>query len=415
MELNQMIRLNRAPGQCRIGVAAFFVVCILSFALSAAAEDVSVKDLPKEAVKALYLSQQALQENKFDEVIKALTEYMAQAKEPVPLPAYQMLGHAYYQKQDREKARKTYEAAHGAFPKSEELLQNLSIITYETGHIKEAGGLFEKLYRLKGEKDKKLLYQAAQIYFQAENRNEAKRVLAELLSSGGEPDPKWYEDIIGLCVEQKQWSEAEKWALAFLDMQPERSMYWRLLAQLRLDRQQYQAAAAALEIVYRLETAKQGEWLELSDLYLYLNAPLMAIRCMKAAYGNEIPADKMLKIARNYARTMRFDEAVKTVEEAYRKKPEVSLILEKGRLLYDAGNYTEAISALRECVKSDPQQGDAWVLMGFAHWNLKKWEEARSAFVSASNFAKYRDQANDAVGVLDNMLEAMKRSTDEKL
>ncbi len=45
---------------------------------------------------------------------------------------------------------------------------------------------------------------------------------------------------------------------------------------MRLDREEYKEAASALEIARRLEKAKEGEWLELSDLYLYLNAPLMA-------------------------------------------------------------------------------------------------------------------------------------------
>lgn len=397
----------------RMGLVVVMVLGLLSVSVSAPAEEKSVANLPKEAIKALYLAQQALQDNKHADAIKALTEYMAQAKEPIPLAAYQMLGHAYYQTKDLEKARKTFEEAHRAFPANAEMLQNLTVLTYETGRPKEAAGLFEKLYRLKGASDKKILYQAAGLYFQAEERAEAKRVLGELLVSGGEADPKWYDDMIALCVELKQWGEAEKWATVYLEQKPEKSEYWRLLAQMRLDRQEYKPAAAALEIAYRLENPKQNEWLELSELYLYLNAPLMAIRCMKAAYGKEIPVDKLLKIARTYARTWRFEEAVKTVEEAYRKNPEIAVLLEKGRLLYDARHYAEAIPALQECVTRDPGQGEAWVLMGFSAWNLKKWEEARKAFVSASSLPKYRDQANDAVSVLDDMMEAMKRASDE--
>jgi len=408
MNMNQMASLKKKTGRCLVGLA--FCVVIVSLFSSATAAATKITDLPKESIKALYLGQQALQEENYDEAIKVLTEYMAQAKEPIPLPAYQMLGHAYYQKQDPENACKAFEAAHNAFPQNPEMLQNYAILTYETGRFVAAARLFEKLYALKGKSEKKILYQAAGMYFQAEKLQEAKRVLNELLTSEGEPNPKWYEDMIALCVDLEQWNDAEKWAKEFLERQPERSEYWRLLAQMRLDREEYKPAASALEIAYRLDNPKKSEWLELADLYLYLNAPLMAIRCMEAGYGSEIPYDKQLKIARVYARTRRFDEAIAKVDDAYRKNPTATVLLEKGRLLYDAMRYPDTIEALEACVKIDPKQGEAWVLIGFAAWNLKKWDKARSAFASASTLPKYREQANDAVAVLDDLMEVFKRS-----
>jgi tetratricopeptide (TPR) repeat protein len=384
---------------------------LISFFSSPLMAATDVSKLPKEAIKALYLAQQALKEENYDETIKTLTEYMAVATEAIPLPAYQMLGHAYYQKKDTENTRKTFETAHKAFPDNTEMLQNYTILTYETGRLIEAAQLFEKLYRQKGKTDKKILHQAAGIYFQAENLTEAKRVLTELLTSGGELDLKWYDDMIALCVEQQQWKDAEKWAKEFLERQPEKAEYWRLLAQMRLDRDEYKSAASALEIAYRLNPPRPSEWLELSDLYLYLNAPLMAIRCMEVGYGNDLDDNEQLKIARVYARTRRFHEALKAVDEAFQKYPKASVLLEKGRLLYDARRYNDAIAALEACVKMDSKQGEAWFLMGFAAWNLKDWEKARSSFVSASALPKYHAQANDAVTVLDDLMEAFKRST----
>jgi hypothetical protein len=55
----------------------------------------------------------------------------------------------------------------------------------------------------------------------------------------------------------------------------------------------------------------------------------------------------------------------------------------------------------------DPQYGQAYILTGFAAWNVKQWERARSAFVKASVLPRFRDQANDAIGVLDDLVTAM--------
>ena len=403
-------QMKKEHVQLKWCIALIVILAMVVMPMSAVADqqaEVDVSKLPKEAIKALYLSQQAVQEKNFDESIRVLTEYMAVAQEKIPLPVYQMLGHSYYQKEDIENARKSYKSAFEAFPANAEMLQNFAILSYETERLTEAAGLFEKLYRLKGEKDKKVLYQAAGIFFQAEKLKDTKRILTELLTSGGELNPKWYEDMIALCIELKKWREAEKWATKFLEWHPDRSEYWRLLAQVRLDREEYRPAASALEIAYRLENAKKNEWLELSDLYLYLNAPLMSIRCMKSAYGDKIPEGRKIRIAKTYARTQRFQEAVKCLNAAIEKSPTAALYYEKGRILYDAMEYEDAIGALDMCAKLDPNYGQAHILAGFAAWNLNAWEKSRSCFAKATTLPKYRDQANDAVKVLDDLMAAL--------
>ena len=386
------------------------MVALLIFPVAHTAAEIKVSDLPKESIKPLYLAQQALQEKKFDEAIKIVTEYMAVAQEPIPQPAFLILGYAYYSAEDVTKALRTFEKGFHAFPDNPEMLQNYAILTYETGHPFESARLFEKLYRLKNKSDKKILYQAAGLYFQAGKLHDAKRVLTELLVSGKSPEDKWYYDMISLCVELKQWDEAEKWAEEYLSRRPGHAKYWRLLAQMQLNREHYRTAAATLEIAYRLENPKPGDWLELSDLYFYLNAPLMGVRCIKNAYGDNIPADKMVKIASALARTRRFHEAVKWVDKAYDRNKKASVLLEKGRILYEERRYKEAQAVLEQCNKLDPKNGQAWILSGFTAWNLQNWSKARDAFASAAELPKYKAQAGDAVSILDDLIEAQKRT-----
>ncbi len=397
-------RINRLFYQ--IILVTFSLLLALTFSAAQAAQT-KVEDLPKEAIKAMYLAQQALQGKKYDEAVTALTEYMKMAKEAIPLSAYQMLGYAWYEKGKPEKTRQVYEKAHQSFPDNPEMLQNYTILTYETGRLNEAAKLFEKLYVLKGKVDKKLLYQASGIYYQAENFKEAKRILTQLLTFKGEPDPRWYEDMIAICLELKEWNQGEKWVRIYLEKRPGQAKYWRLLAQMRLDREEYKSAVSALEITYRLEGGKQTEWAELGDLYMYLNAPLMAIRCMETAYGNNIPHKQKIKIAQIYARTQRFDKGIEYLDAAYKAKPSAQLLFEKGRMLYDAMEYKKAIAVLEACSKMDPKFGQAYILAGFSAWNINDFAKARSSFAGASTLPKFREQANDAVLVLDDLMTAM--------
>ncbi len=401
---------NNLPGLFCQGLF-ILVFLLIVFSPTVRAADTKAEDLPKEAVKALYLGQQALQEKNYKETIRVLTGYMAQATKPIPLPAFQMLGYAWYELGNPEQTREVYEKAHQTFPNNPEMLQNYTILTYETGRLNEAAKLFEKLYVLKGRSEKKLLYQASGIYYQAENLKEAKRILTQLLTLKGKPESRWYEDIIAICIELEEWRQAEKWAKIFLKIKPGQARYWRLLAQMRLDREEYRSAASALEIAYRLEGGKNNEWVELADLYMYLNAPLMAARCLKAGYGKDIPYEQKIKIAQIYARTQRFDKGVAYLDAAIKTKPSAQLLFDKGRMLYDAMAYEKAISALEACTKMDPKFGQAYILAGFAAWNMNNFQKARSAFARASTLPEQREQANDAVLVLDDLMAAMSEKT----
>jgi tetratricopeptide (TPR) repeat protein len=404
--------LSRKPisHELKGALTTALVLCLMVFVVPTAfaekKEGDKKPDLPKDALKALYLAQQAINDKKYDEAVRELNKYLDTAPEKAPLVVYMMLGHCWYQQGNRVEARKAFGKGHDAYPKDRDVLLNYAVLSYETEQFSEAGKLFEKLYRIKEQKERKILFQAAVAYYQGQDLKKAKGALAELLESGDEPDPKWFDMIISICVELKEWQEVERRIVDFLRLIPAQAKYWRLLAQIKLDREDYKAAAGDLEIAYRIELPSDKEWLDLADLYLYLNAPLMAIRCMEEGYKGSIPPEGYRKIADAYARTQRFDFAVKYLDEAFKKDPTARLLFEKGRLLYDAMRYKEAIEVLKECVRMDPKSGEAFMVMGFAAWNLKEWEEARSAFSNASQVPKYREQALQGVAVMDDLIGA---------
>jgi tetratricopeptide (TPR) repeat protein len=192
----------------------------------------------------------------------------------------------------------------------------------------------------------------------------------------------------------------------YLAIKPMKADYWRLLAQLRLNEDDYGGGAGALDIAYHIDSPKRKGWEDLSDLYTYLNAPIRSARSLERAYKKEKTEKGYLKIVDSYFRALRHDKAISYIDELIKEKPTASLLLEKGKRLYDAGRFNDAITAFEECVKLESKQGEAYLIMGFAAWDLKEWDRAKTAFSYAGKTRKYRYQAEDAIAILDDLMDA---------
>lgn len=369
--------------------------------------------LSREAQKALYACQEALKTDDYTGARQFLLDYLATQPEDIPTVLYLMLGHTWYQQENIKEAKKAFKKGYEADPGDMNLLLNYALTSFELEKFLEAAPLFEKLYRQKEKKDSKYLNQAAAAYYQGENLDEAKRVLKELIELPEEPKPVWYELLVQICMEREEMKEAEMYVKRYLVIKPMNADYWRLLAQLRLDKEDYGGGAGALDIAYHIDSPKKKGWEDLSELYSYLNAPLRSARSLEQAYKKDKPEKGYLKIVDYYARAQRYDRAISYIDELIKKGPTAFLLMEKGKRLYDAGRLNDAIKAFEECVELDPKQGEAHLLMGFAAWDLKKWNEAKRAFSYAGKIKKYRYQAEDAIAILDDLMD-VKYTGDDK-
>lgn len=377
----------------------------------AAATEGSGEDLTREATKALYEAQEAMKKDDFAGGRQFLLDYLAAKPETevTPIVLYHMLGYSYSAEGNMEEARKVFKQGHEADPEDESLLLNYAIATWEVEDFVGAAPLFEKIYDTGKKKDSKFLQQAAAAWYQGEKFLEAKRVLKRLLSLPEKPNPDWFQMIINICMELEQNDEAEDYVRKFLVFDPLKAEYWRLLAQFRLDKDDYRSAAGALEIGYSVQSPKKKKsWEDLADLYAYLNAPLKVAGSLENALEGAKPNDdRFLQLVEFYARAQRFDRAIAFIDQMIAENRTAKLFLEKGKILYDSGRAKDAIGAWEECVEIDSQIGACHIMKGFAQWDLKDWEGARDTFVGTLRIKEYRLQAEDAIAVLDD-LESVK-------
>jgi tetratricopeptide (TPR) repeat protein len=391
------------------------VLVFIPFGVAQEEDEKEAQKLPPEALKALYEAQMLMGEEKWDEAIAILNTYLATRPPDVPAIVYMQIGNCWYYKENFEETRKAFEKAYEIDPSDVKVLANYANITYQTERFVEAAGLWEKLYGMQDPPESKILYQAAAAYYQGEDLKNSKRVLKRMLELPGPAEHKWYELIIDICFQLEEYAEAEGYILEFLEVKPYQSKYWRMLSQIRLDKEELRKGTSDLEIAFQVEApTKQNQWKNLADLYNYVNAPLMSVRCLKEAYKEAKDAEGFVRMAQAYKSTFRYDEATKILDEGFKKNPSADLLFEKGRVLYDATRFREAIDAFKECVKLDPKRGEAYTLMGFAAWSLMDWDEARTAFADASRLPKFRVQSNSAIDVLDRLIDEREDVKEEK-
>ena len=373
-----------------------------------AQEEEEEEKLPADALKVLYEAQLFMQEDQFDAAIARLNEYLATQPPGVPAArVYMMLGNCWYAKEEFEETRKAFGKAYEIDPTDTVVLRNYTAMTYHTERFVDAAVLWEKLYEMEDPRKPRTLWQAAGAYYQAEDLKNSKRVLERLLRlPGTPPDPQWYKLIIEVSYALEQMADVERYILEFLKLDPLQSYYWTLLSQIRLDRNELTTGTSDMEIAYRIEAPKrQKQWGNLGELYRYVRAPLMEARCWQEAYKGDDDPKGYIRIAKAYEDALRYDEAVKILDEGIKKNPsDADLLFEKGQLLYHAARFREAIGALKGCVKLDRKRGDAYTIMGFAAWSLKSWDEARTAFADASRIPKYQAQANSAIEALKPLI-----------
>ena len=370
-------------------------------------EQESGPDLTREAQVALVAAQELYQQEDFAGARKPLLEFLDTQPEVIPEILYVMLGQCWYQDENFEEARKVWKEGYDAYPENDDMFRSYAVATFYGEHYAEAGRLFEEYYDLMEEKDIEILKNAASSFYMGEELDEAKRVFKRMIDLPGDPNPEWLDTVIQICFEQEKIDETEENILMALDYYPLNTKYWQWLYNVRMQKEDYLGGTSALAIQYYIEPPeKKGDWKQLTDLYTYFNVPLRVAKTLPKSFENGVEESQHIQIARAYANAERIDEAVAYLDGVISKNPSSTLMLEKGRILFNARRNKEAIEALNDCIKFDPDNGDAYLYKGYAAWDLKDWETTREAFEGALDVPETKALAKEYISFMDDLDEA---------
>ncbi len=382
-------------------VFILFLVLIGTINILLAAEN---QYLPSGLRSVLVKAQEAIDKKSYKRAEELVTKYLNKSRKPHHL-AYYVLGNACYLDGRPLDAYSAYRYAYKLNPSYRPVCINLAKVCYDLKKFKEAGNLFLHAYDISEKPDPELLYEAGAAYYQGKLYGKAKAVLERLIKENQNIKEAWLKLFVFTCLELKEWNTAEHYLLCFLKKHKTKSTYWKLLAQVRLQRNDYSGAAVALEVAYRLAPPSSWKWKELADIYLYIGVPLKAARCLEKAYGKNPSPGQLDKIAKTYAEAHRVEKAVLYYTKALSRKPSASRWLEIAKLYYRNGMWKEATRALEESLKLDSRNGLAHLLLGYSSWNLGNETLALKELHAASKYEKYRDQALAALEVIKETME----------
>ncbi|MUM77203.1 tetratricopeptide repeat protein [Pseudodesulfovibrio sp. F-1] len=356
--------------------------------------------IPPQARQALHAAHRLMDEKQFTEAVKLLREYMDTAQGNVDAEVYLVLGGALHQSGKKTEALAAFKTGHTAHPDNQYLCLNTGVVLYELERHAEAGGFFEKAHSLQEKPAPDLLFQAGSAYYLGEDFQAAARVLTSLLNQEAKPRKQWVQLTIHALIEAKRPAQAEAMVLRFLNDHPDEGEYWKVLARLHLDREEYAKASAALEIAHSLAAPTRQEVERLANLYAYQGAPLLAAATLTRTYGQNPTPEEAIKVAALLASAGRTAQAV-TLLEHHRSNPTAAL--EAGKALYRHRKFEAAEAAFRRILES-ADNPEARFFIALCAWEKREWERASREFRRLAGLESHRRRAAPYLVVLEDML-----------
>lgn len=383
------------------------IAVILGLCLGWQALGLAAKFTPAEA-KVLSEAAKHIESKNYNAAYNLLNEHI-QKNNPTQAEFYYLLGTVQY-------FRKDLNSAYNALLKSVELdaknvdaVYNLGNVSYELGRYATAGKYLEQAYNMRSDRTAEMCFFAAGAYYQGQQPGNAARMCQKLISSGAVFQKTEYVELAAVALaESKQGAAAKKLIQEALSRNPANMRYWQILANVSLAQNDYVTLAMALEVSYALQPPKREKWLELANVYLYVNAQARALRCMQKGYGNtgDVKALRRMyqtaKSAGLFDRAMGYlDAAIENAEGAEKAK----LLAEKGFALFDRGLWSRAIESFRACLAGDTAgaHADTLLFMGYAQMELNQIEAAKQTFRRGSEMEQIKSYSASMVDMLNEL------------
>jgi tetratricopeptide (TPR) repeat protein len=362
--------------------------------------------MPRREREILHRAQKHLNNNDTDKCLSVLQKYQENHGEPESALFYLFLGNARYSRQDYSQAEQAYSQGVQKDPDHPTLLRNLASVCLQNGDALNAGQYYRRAFKAKKKPEPELLYRAGTAFYRAEAFDRALSALNDLFARAGEIQPAWADLMVYTCLESGEWARAKDVLDRLLEKNPEQRRYWKLLAQVRLKREEYRKAACALEIAYKLEPPDPSGWKDLANIYASIDAPLQAAEALERSCGGSCSIEENKRLARLYSRACRYEQAISSLDRALKHSASADLYLEKGRLCYRAGRFEAALSALRESLELSPDRHEARLWLGYTAWQLRDWDLAKRCFARVPDHTDVGEQAQNGLRSVLAVLEA---------
>ncbi len=229
-------------------------------------------------------------------------------------------------------------------------------------------------------------------------------VLANQLSE--EPNENWRNLQLAIHVELEQFPDAIDLLKENIGIWPGNLRYYVVLSSLYMQTQNDEGALAALTIPwFRGMLVEETDILNLARLNLFLESPVRAGMVLEEAMKRghvEENADNLRVLLNAWTLAREMDRAVNTIDKLAQLSEDGEYYHRKAMLLNESGDWEGVVESCRRALEKGglERPGDVWVLQGVALAELRRFDEAITAFESArrSGNDNIRRNANAWIG-----------------
>lgn len=427
-------------------LSGLLAILLLMPVSGATAERLPTRDLPLPVRVVLAKVGPMIQAEKYQGAIDLILNFQARggsATEPGQADPkgyhhpelYVALGNCHFMLEQYAPAAAAYRRALAGDAAHTIAWLNLSRAYYEMDQFAESGRCFGQAYDTAEKKNPAHLYFSAVAYLMADDHRQAIDIFERLFTLHPSAiQPEWKEHLVHALLatdqprralpyirelaqvytgdKQIQWQEILLYQYVHLEMHkealalahrltrenPTLAKWWKALAHIQLNAGRQQEALMALTIYGYLTPLSMDEKKLLADLELQSGIPVKAVALYKAYLEEKPQKDVLYHLALAYQQMGRLEEALAAINEFGPQRDDADIILIKGELHYYLNQFDQAAAAYKQAAQIKGRHvGRAWLMAGYAAWQMDDLAASQAAFAKAAKDAQQRKAANKAL------------------
>lgn len=247
-------------------------------------------------------------------------------------------------------------------------------------------------------------------YYQTKQFDKALNAITKALNMTEKPKEAWFQMALAIHFERNNYRAAEALLERALTIYPGNKTFWLQLSGVYGELNKDKEALGALEAAYVMGYLDKSNDIErLARLYLYNEVPYKAAKILERelARGKVERNAKNLELAANaYFNAREYDKAIPLLSQAATASNDGKLFFRLAQSLFAEDKWSEAINAANRALQRGgvDNPGQANVIIGICYTNLKRWDDAREAFVRATKFPKTANEAQRWIEYVDTQI-----------
>ncbi|MDX1626432.1 MAG: tetratricopeptide repeat protein [Wenzhouxiangellaceae bacterium] len=243
----------------------------------------------------------------------------------------------------------------------------------------------------------------ASLHVQKEEYRQALEAIDTAIGIADDPKESWYRLKLGMHFELKQYPEAVETLKTLITMDPDRKDYWVQMSGAYMELEENEEAMSALRLAYRRGLLDKGtEYVQLAGLLQELEAPRQAAAVLTEGIERglvENTAKNWEMVAGAWYQAREMDQALDAYDRAGALSDEGKLDFQRASILAGKEDWPEVVDAAGRALEkgglSENQRGNAYLLLGMAHFNLGNFDAATQNFNQARDYEKLRRSASE--------------------